>query len=442
MFASHLAILGYVMILFMFYALLSGKFNPMIAFIVLPPIFGVLAGASISDIGSYVHSGVSATLSSSAMALFAGTYFAIMTELGLFDPPVNFLAKKAGGNVTLIMIFTVLIASCTHLDTGMTSTVLITIPSLLPLYKRFGIRRQWLFLLLAQCVAIINSLPHSGAILRVTSVVTDLDASTIFHQMLPVILICCVFNLVCAVVYSRIEMRYMAKHPNEEMIEAENAGDGTEGHQAQEVQLNAKYWANAIITICALAAVFMDIMKTYFIFMVALSLVLLVNYKGLKAQNAVLKKNAGSSFNIALTMLSSGVLVGILGQTGMLDAMAAVVINIIPDALSRVYPVLVGIISLPLGMCLGADGYFYGMTPLFTQVGEAYGFSHLSIACVMLLARDVFSAICPVSAVTYMAPGLLGLELKDLIKFSVPFLFIMYLFELIVLYATGAVPLL
>lgn len=141
-------------------------------------------------------------------------------------------------------------------------------------------------------------------------------------------------------------------------------------------------------------------------------------------------------------MLASGVLVGVMSGTGMLTEMANLVVSLIPEALKNFYGVIVGYLSIPLSICLGADGFYYGLTPLFTQVGNVYGFSTLSIVTVMLLARDAFGMITPVSAVTYLAPGLLGKELNVFIKFSFKYLLIFFTVEMLLCVLMGAMPLL
>lgn len=59
-----------------------------------------------------------------------------MSDAGMFDILVNKLVKKAGKNVVFIAIVTAIIAIFSHLDGATVTTVLVTIPALLPLYKK------------------------------------------------------------------------------------------------------------------------------------------------------------------------------------------------------------------------------------------------------------------------------------------------------------------
>ena len=104
----NLALLGYLMMALMMIILLKGWLNPIVGFITLPIVFALIAGFGFTEIGEFVKSGVPSTLSSAGLALFATVYFRIMTEEGLFDPAVKFLSKRAGGNVSAILIISVL----------------------------------------------------------------------------------------------------------------------------------------------------------------------------------------------------------------------------------------------------------------------------------------------------------------------------------------------
>lgn len=431
----YLAILGYILIIVMMISLLKNKLTPVVAFSVLPVIFGLLAGFTPVEIGGFVKSGVPNTLNATALALFATAYFAIMTDEGLFDPIVSSLAKKAGGNVVAIMVITVIIAAISHLDTGMTSTILVTIPAMLPLYKKFKIKPEYLFLLMSQSIAVVNLMPHGGGMTRISSV-SGLEIATMFRTIAPVIVCMLVYNLICAVVFGRKEQKRIAAG-----VEIATYGESEDKEvNFKEVELDIRYWLNLGVTLFLLVLMFEGSLPGYFVFMIGLSLALLINYKTPKEQVAKLKFVAEKAYPIALVMLSSGVLVGVMSGTGMLAEMANVIVSLIPDAFRKFYGVIVGIVSLPLSFCLGADGFYYGLSPLFLEVGTTYGFTSLSLCSIMLLARDALGTITPVSPVTFLAPGLLGKDLAVFIKFCLKYLLLYFAIELVLCIAFGILP--
>lgn len=432
----YLAILGYALVIVMMVGLLKNKLTPVVAFTVLPIIFGLLAGFTPLEIGDFVKSGVPSTLSATALALFATAYFAIMTDEGLFDPVVSFLSKKAGGNVTAIMLITVIIAAVSHMDTGMTSTILVTIPAMLPLYRKFKIKPEYLFLLMSQSIGVVNLMPHGGGMIRISSV-SGLEISEMFSKIAPIIVCMLVYNLGCAFVFGKMEQRRIAAG-----TDLATYGDAEDKEVVfKDIKLDVRYWINLGVTILMLGLMFEGSLPGYFVFMFGLSIVLVVNYKTPKDQVAKLKNVAEKAYPIALVMLSSGVLVGVMSGTGMLAEMANVIISLIPNALKNFYAVIVGVVSLPMAFALGADGFYYGLSPLFLEVGTSYGFSALSLCCIMMLARDALGTITPVSPVTFLAPGLLGKDLSVFIKFCLKYLLLYFAVELVLCILFGVIPL-
>ena len=431
----YLAFLGYLLIIVMMIGLLKNKLTPVVAFVVLPVVFGLLAGFSPSEIGGFAKEGVPKTLSATALALFATAYFAIMTDEGLFDPIVSWLSKKAGGNVVAIMLITVFIAAISHMDTGMTSTILVTIPAMLPLYRKFKIKPEYLFLLMAQSIGVVNLLPHGGGMIRMSSV-SGLEISQMFRTVAPVIALMLVYNLGCAIVFGRREQRRIAAGVDEATYgEAEN-----KEVVFKDVKIGVRYWLNLAVTVLLLTLMFEGSLPGYFVFMIGLSLALLINYRTPKEQVAKIKYVAEKAYPIALVMLASGVLVGVISGTGMLAEMANVIVSLIPESFRRFYGVIVGVISIPLSFSLGADGFYYGLSPLFLEVGTSYGFSALSLASIMMLARDAVGCITPVSPVTYLAPGLLGKDLTVFIKFCLKYLLLYFAIELVLCILLGILP--
>ena len=172
------AILGYLMIALIVVLLLTNKATPITAFVIIPPIVALVAGYSIEEVNGFIQAGVSSSMGTALLALLSIIFFSIMTEQGLFDPFVNFLVSKAGNNVAVITVISAIVAHFSHLDTGTTSTLLVTIPSMLPIYRRLGIDRKYLYLVIVQAIGVMNLLPWGGAITR-SCAVTGMDPATI-----------------------------------------------------------------------------------------------------------------------------------------------------------------------------------------------------------------------------------------------------------------------
>ena len=142
MYNTALVIIGFVMVFGLIGVLLSGKTIPAVAFILISLAGALVAGLTgnlaipegsslINVIKGYVTTGVGTVTSSVGMAAFGTAFFTVQTSKGTFDPIVAFLSKFTK-SVMIVMLITYLVATVGHVDTGTTSTILLTIPMMLP----------------------------------------------------------------------------------------------------------------------------------------------------------------------------------------------------------------------------------------------------------------------------------------------------------------------
>ena len=61
------------------------------------------------------------------------------------------------------------------------------------------------------------------------------------------------------------------------------------------------------------------------------SIALLVNYPNIKEQKARIKAHASAALDVSAVMLAAGIFVGVLGKSGMLEAMTVPLLKIIPS---------------------------------------------------------------------------------------------------------------
>ena len=125
----------------------------------------------------------------------------------------------------------------------------------------------------------------------------------------------------------------------------------------------------------------------------------------------------------------------------MLSAMANVLISFIPEALGQYIHVIFGIFALPMGMMIGTDAYFYGIMPLIIEVGTKYGVTALNTAMTMIIGKNVALMISPLVPATFLAIGLVDVELKDHIRFSFKWLFGISLVMLLAGFLLGVIQL-
>ena len=415
----YLAIIGFAMVAVIVALLLKGKMSPIVVLITIPTIAALLAGFGISDIGTFIVDGVKTTQNNAVLFIFSITYFGIMTDVGLFDILVGKLVKKAGNNVIAITVVTAIIAIMAHLDGSTACTVLITIPSMYPIYKRMNIRPYVLLLLTAASMGVMNLLPWGGPTARAATVL-GMDANDLWLKLIPIQIVGVVVTLTLAVIMGLIEKKRGAGLNAGTSGHEENAQTAEADKKAEELKRPKLLWFNGLLTIGIIASLVLNVVSSYVVFMMGTCIALIVNYPSLKAQDARFKAHAASALSIATTMLAAGAMVGVMEGSDMLSAMANVLISFIPEALGQYIHVIFGIFALPMGMMIGTDAYFYGIMPLVMQVGETYGVASLNTALTMLIGKNLALMVSPLVPATYLAIGLTGTELKDHMKFSIP----------------------
>lgn len=420
------ALIGFLMIIMIVALLLKGRMSPIVVLGVVPAIAALILGHSPVDIMSYIADGIKTTTSNGILFIFSVIFFGVLADAGLFDVIVSWLVKKAGDNVVAVTVVTALIATIAHLDGTTAVTVLITIPSMLPVYKKMNIDTRILLCLTGACMGVMNLLPWGGPTARAATVL-EMDATELWHLLIPLQLVGLIMNITLAVMLGL----YAKKHGAGVGKGIVTEEDVKEAKAAAELKKSTPYLIfDFLLAVGVIALLSTGVGKSYVVFMLGLCILLAVNYPDQKTQDKLIKKHAPSALIISATLFAAGAMVGVFDGTGMLEAMANAIMAIIPTALGKYIHLIFGALALPLGMCVGTDAYFYGIMPLVMQVGETYGVASLNTALTMLIGKNLALMVSPLVPATYLAIGLTGTELKDHLKFSIaPY----YLISLIML---------
>lgn len=432
-----LAIFGFMLIVITMTLLLKGKVSPAVVLIAVPVATGVLVSyiASFMEgnvplsevfgtLTGYIKTGVEGTTGNAVLLMFSVLFFGVMSDVGVFDVIVNAILKKAGNHVIAITVATSVIAIIAHLDGATVTTVLITIPALYPIYKKMNMRPQTLLLLTAASMGVMNLVPWGGPTVRAATVL-GMDANDLWMMLIPMQVVGLVCSIGLGVVMGILEKKrgagLLAGDTNTSLLsEAEQEKANT---KKQELLRPKNFIFNILLLVALILSLVFDLGPAYVLFMIALALILIVNYPSMKMQDSRIKDHAAGAILISATMLAAGAFVGILDGTGMLEAMTNVLLSFIPNSLGKYIHIIFGILGLPLGMVTGTDAYFYGIMPLVMKVGESFGVSGLNTALAMLLGKNVSLMISPMVPATFLAIGLVDLELKDHIKFGFKWLF-------------------
>lgn len=433
------AAIGFIMVLILVFCLIKKKMLPPVAFIVLPVIAGLLAGFSIIEVGEFAGKGISKMVSTVSLFVFSISFFSLMSEMGVFDGIVNVLTKKAGTNVTAIMLATAAIAIIGHLDGSGATTFIITITAMYPIFKKMNMDKRALLLIICLAIGVMNVMPWGGPTLR-SATVLEMDASELWHPLIPVQLIMLVLTFVVAFLQAKVMSK---KRAAGEVFEGSEADAQPEGDTASAVHNipNWKRYFNYVLTIAVVVILVTDKLPSAFVFMLGLALGLVVNVPSLKEQSEKLKAYGVAAMSMVVTLFAAGVFTGIFGETGMLDAMAGAIVSVIPASLGGYAHLIIAALAVPLIMCLGTDAFYFGLLPVVVGVCSKFGVAPEAVARVLIVAENVGVMISPMSAALYLGLGMVDLDIGEHIRYCLPWIWVCSLISIVLSVALGIVPL-
>ena len=415
-----LALLGFATVIAVIVLLLRNVTVPALAFVSVSTITAAILVATgaftLDEMADFIKEGVKGVHGTAILFIFSVLFFGVMTDAGMFDKIIGALMKKVGNNVIGVTLMTCLIAIIGHLDGGGASTFLITIPAMLPVYKRLHMRRETLLLICVTSMGVMNLLPWGGPTMRAASVL-GIESNDLWSQIVPMQVVGLVLAVGTAIFWGFQEKKRIAKLGDAAVEDAGKYDDSDSEEKNNELARPKNFIFNVILTLAVIIVLVMDIFPSYYVFMVGCALGILVNYRGKKLQNSIIKSHAASGLTMASTIMCAGVFLGVLSKSGIMEKMAIMMASVIPVSMGKFLPVIIGILSVPLALLFDTDSYFYGLLPVLISVGNQFGVNPAHIAIAMVVCRNCATFISPVAPATYLGIGLAGVEIKDHIKY-------------------------
>jgi CitMHS family citrate-Mg2+:H+ or citrate-Ca2+:H+ symporter len=135
-----MAIAGFLTILVFLVAIISKRLSVITALVLIPISAALIMGFPVKELGPMMLDGIKQVAPTGIMLVFAVLYFAIMLDVGLFDPVIRRLLKLVGGDPLKVILGTAILTMLVHLDGDGTATFMIVISAFLPLYERLQIK--------------------------------------------------------------------------------------------------------------------------------------------------------------------------------------------------------------------------------------------------------------------------------------------------------------
>ncbi|WP_338786725.1 CitMHS family transporter [Metabacillus sp. FJAT-53654] len=413
-----LALLGFLMVFVFMFLIMTGRLSALIALIVIPVLFAVIGGFA-SDLGPMLIDGINQLAPTGVMLMFAILYFGIMIDAGLFDPVVGAILKAVKGDPLKIIVGTAVLALVVSLDGDGTTTYMITISAMLPLYQRLGMNPLMLPCIAIMGVGVTNLTPWGGPTARAVSAL-KLDMSEVFVPLVPAMIGGAIWVIFVAYLFGlkerkRVGILEMSKLPKQQLMVASQQAATVEMQEEKRPKL---LWVNFGLTVLLLTGLIMGVMPLPAVFMIGFAVAILINYPNLDDQKERIKAHAGNVLSVVSLVFAAGAFTGILSGTEMVDAMANSLVSLIPDALGSYLPVITGITSMPFTFFMSNDAYYFGMLPIIAEAATAYGIDPVEIARASLVGQPVH-LLSPLVASTYLLVGMSKVDFGEFQKFTI-----------------------
>lgn len=407
-----LALIGFTLMIVLMFVLIKEKMAPPLAFILLPIIAAALAGFGVTEISEFIKTGMKTMMSTAILFIFSISYFTLMSDAGLFDPIIDFLIKRTGKSITTVLIAVLLTTFVAHLDGSGATTFLIVVPAFLPICKKMKIRPQALLAAMCGGYGVMNLVPWGGPTMRAASV-ANVEVGDLYSFMIPGVICLALIAFGIALIVSKIEKKHGAGTAAEVLSE--------EKEEQNEKKQGKKgiYVFNLILTLAMLVLLFMDTpLPLYSIFMIAFAIALIVNYPNAKQQNKKIKEYGTNAMVMTVTLFSVGVFMGVIKDSGMVEAMANTIVAVLPSAIAPHMHWFMCLFSVPLLMVLGTDAFYYALLPIIIGVVEPFGVTPETVAAAFLLTATLGTPVSPSVAAVYVGLGLSDVSIGEHIKYS------------------------
>ena len=412
------AFLGFSMVILFMLLVMSRRMTAVPALVFVPLLFSFLAGSG-AETGTMMMVGVTKVASTAVMLIFAILYFGIMIDAGLFQPLVSRIIAWVGNDPARATVGHATLASAVGLDGDGTTTALVGVSSMLPVYRRLGIDVMIFAVIGSLSFIIMNMSPWGGPAARVAASL-HVDPSSLFIPMLPVAATGLASVFLLAWWMGRRERKRLgavvasAGSPTETLDADRIAGI----FQADPSALRPRLiWFNLALTLALMTMVIIRFAPLPVLFMGGLAAALVVNYPKLADQRSRLTAHAGNALSVGVMVLAAGAFTGVMSGTGMIDAMAEAILDILPPAFGPYLGVITALLSILMNFFLSSDAFYFGVVPVLAETASHYGISAEEIGRASLLGQPMHS-LSPLVAAVYLKCALLGIELGDLQRYA------------------------
>ena len=436
--------LGFAMIAVFMYLILSKRLTPVVALILVPVTFGIAAvqfgAAQLPEdkgVADTIMAAIKSFAPTAALLFFAIIFFGLMIDVGLFDPLIRLILRVVGNSPVRLVMGTAVLAGLVSLDGDGSTTFIITVSALMPIYRRLGMSPVVLTVVAVLANGVLNIVPWGGPTVRAATVL-DVSPNDLFLPMVPGMIAAIVTVFVLAYFLGRSEKKRLdASGHTLELVAASvgstagTRGDGPvalltrPGGGSADLNLDAitggpvgggtdhghgsdssddlvggldpnrptlrpkLIWVNLGLTVSLLVLLGLDEFPLALLFMIAAAIALVINFPKQDDQQDRIKAHAGSIVGVVSMVFAAAVLVGVLEGTGMVTAMADAIVDIVPSGLGPWFAVITGLLSMPFTFFMSNDAFYFGVLPILSEAAGQYGITPVEMAQASIIGQPV-----------------------------------------------------
>jgi CitMHS family citrate-Mg2+:H+ or citrate-Ca2+:H+ symporter len=417
--------LGFSMIAVFMYLILTKRLTPMVALILVPLTFAALAGAfgitgqADEGVVDSIMTAIGDFAPTAVLLFFAIIYFGLMIDVGLFDPLIRFVLRVVGNDPVRLVVCTAVLAGVVSLDGDGSTTFIITVSALLPIYLRLGMSPVVLTVVANLANGVLNIVPWGGPTVRAATVL-KVSPSELFNPMVPGMIAGLATVIVLAYFLGRSERARLARSGrtleqvastlqpaavgtgprptsgggvtvlDHDQTDLGDDADMASGLDPQRPTLRPKLiWFNLGLTATLLTLLGLDLLPLSLVFVAATAIALVVNFPKPEDQVTQIKAHASSIVSVVAMVFAAAVLVGVLSGSGMVTAMANGIVAAVPEPLGPWFAVITAGLSMPLTFFLTNDAFYFGILPILTEAAGHYGIAPVAMAQASIIGQPV-----------------------------------------------------